>query len=179
MNPPLSPTPRRTDQEQRTTVTGNSSHDTRDRGRLGQTFQKNKNAHRSCRPERNDPPHRHVPSQQTLPQNVTDWREASHCLISIQEPRHGTWGMEAMSKEKARHGSALCVPSAALAPSPPSCWQEARTTDGPEGHRDMGKTCGSVFAHQPLPAAAFGAWKREGGGWMHRSAELYESSSQL
>lgn len=49
----------------------------------------------------------------------------------------------------------------------------------PRGAQDTGDTRGSEFACQLLPAAAFRAWKRKGGGWMHRSAELYESSPQL
>lgn len=99
------------------------------------------------RKKQSSSPHHHIPPQQTLPQNVTDWREASHCLISIQQHHRSTWGMEAASREKARHGSALHVPSAALVPSPPWHAQDAGTRHGPQMAR---RGTGTRIAHVAL-----------------------------
>lgn len=107
------------------------------------------------------------------PQNATDWR--GQPLLhqhSAALPWHvGDGGSE--------QGEDTCLPYACPCSSGSipflvcsSCWHEARTTDGQEGHQDMDNTCGSEFACQLLPAAAFGGWKREAGGWMHRSVEL-------
>lgn len=100
---------------------------------------------------------------------------------SAAPPQHVGDGGGEQGEGKTR----LCLTRALRSPgSIPSmacsrCWHKAWTTDGPEGYGDMDCTRGSEFAYQPLPTAAFRAWKREGGGWMHRSAEPYESSLWL
>lgn len=138
-SPPYPPPPERQSgsKEQQTQGKRNSSCNKRDRGRSGTDFLEEQKGSSvlQTRKKQSSSPHCCIPSQQSLPKNVTDWREPSHHLISIQQHHHSTWGTEAMNREKARHISALRVPSAALASSPPWHAQDAgRWARGSWGH---------------------------------------------